>query len=204
MVGQSVHSSPSLPILPPHTFPLLLHVLSVGRTSFRKYSSCSSVVLPELQCGYHLLHHGPSHGCKGNSAPVPGAPPPLLLSLRRSYLCVSLLSPPPLSAWCLLPFLKYAFPEAPPSWLLGSAVPCCGSIGASWNRLCPAQGSPGLSSQRLPLQPLCYQILDTYTQCNFEGQAVLWPLLKCESISLKFPTRRNRNVRWYYQVLTDC
>ena len=51
------------------------------------------------------------------------------------------------------PFLKQAFPEAPPSWLKGSAVSCSGSVGTSWNWLCPAQGSPGLSSQRPPCSP---------------------------------------------------
>lgn len=37
-------------------------------------------------------------------------------------------------------FLTHALPEAPPSWLLSSAVPCSGSIGTScvWHRLAPA------------------------------------------------------------------
>ena len=58
-----------------------------------------------------------------------------------------------LPLWFFLPFLKYIFPEAPPPWLLGSAVPCRGWVGAGCNRLCPARGSPGLSSQRLPCSP---------------------------------------------------
>ncbi|KAK4824459.1 hypothetical protein QYF61_015837 [Mycteria americana] len=44
--------------------------------------------------------------------------------------------------------------QALPSWLRGSAVPCGGAVGAGRDRLCPAWGSPGLSSQRPPCSPL--------------------------------------------------
>jgi len=49
-------------------------------------------------------------------------------------------------------FLEYIATETLPSQLLGSAVPCRRSVGAVWNWLCPAQDTPGLSSQRPPLQ----------------------------------------------------
>lgn len=52
-----------------------------------------------------------------------------------SYSCCSLL----LCLWGILTFLTHLFPEVPESWLLGSAMPCSGSVGAGWNSLCPAQ-----------------------------------------------------------------
>lgn len=41
-------------------------------------------------------------------------------------------------------------------WLVGSAVPCSGAIGSSWDWLCPAWGSPRLCPQRpnRPCTPL--------------------------------------------------
>jgi len=65
-------------------------------------------------------------------------------AISSPLLCVPFSSIP-----CFLHFLKYAFPEAPPSWLRGSAVPSAGLVGAGWNPPCPAQGSPGFS-QRPP------------------------------------------------------
>lgn len=51
-----------------------------------------------------------------------------------------------------LPLLKYTSPKEPPPCLRGSAMSCSGWVGAGWNQLCLAWGSPGLSSQR-SLQP---------------------------------------------------
>lgn len=45
---------------------------------------------------------------------------------------------------CSLCFLTHIFPEMPSSCLRGSAVPCGTFVGANWNRLCQAQGSPSL------------------------------------------------------------
>jgi len=88
------------------------------------------------------------------SSPAPGVPPPLflptlvfkLLFLTFTFLSSSLV-------WHFLPFLKYFFPEAPSSWLWGSAMLCSGPLGAGWNWLCPACGSPGLPSQRPSCSP---------------------------------------------------
>lgn len=61
-------------------------------------------------------------------------------------LCFSLL-PCLSSILAFLPFLKYAFPKLPPSWMRGSAVSCSGSLGG--RQLCLAQVS-GLLPQRPP------------------------------------------------------
>lgn len=89
-----------------------------------------------------------SKGCRGISAPC------LEHLLSSSFLpwclkgCFSHIFSLLLTAMqYVLSFLTHAFPEAPPSCLRGSAVPCGGFVGANWN-----WGSPGLSSQRSPLQ----------------------------------------------------
>lgn len=43
------------------------------------------------------------------------------------------------------PSLNTFLQKCPPPWLRGSALPC--GRPAGWNRLCPARGSPGRSSQ---------------------------------------------------------
>lgn len=91
--------------------------------------------------------------CPGTWSTFPPFPPLLLImpSLPSGLgaLLLTLIPHPPLlgNIW---PFLTQAFPKAPPSWLTGSFVPCGGLIGPGWNGLCPAQGIPDLSSQRLP------------------------------------------------------
>jgi len=68
--------------------------------------------------------------------------------------------------------VTYAFPKAPASWLRVLAVPYGWSFGASWNQLCLAWDSPGLSSQRSLLQPPIVntlpQTLSTYGQHNLD------------------------------------
>jgi len=97
-------------------------------------------------------------------APVPGAPPlspssltlvlPLffLSNVFTLLLCLSDV----FCAWCLLHFLNYVFPEASSSWLQGSAVPCGGSVGVGWKRLCLARGSPWPLLTDTNLQHPCY------------------------------------------------
>ena len=75
---------------------------------------------------------------------------------------------------CLLWHLEHLLPllllwawcpqDMPPSWLSGSSVRCGELVGAGWNWLCPASGSPSLSSHKMPMQAPCYQHLDTSTQ----------------------------------------
>lgn len=52
----------------------------------------------------------------------------------------------------IFPFLKYVFSEAPPAFLMGSAVPWGGSMGTVWKQLYPTWDSPGLPSQTPPCQ----------------------------------------------------
>lgn len=58
------------------------------------------------------------------------------------------LFPPPVPLWHFYFFLNIYFPEVPPSWLLGLALDCSGTVGSSWNPVHPTRSSPGLS---LPL-----------------------------------------------------
>lgn len=85
-----------------------------------------------------------SIGCRRISALAPGALAPHHSSLTLVYAGLSLFSRffPHSSVCSVLPALQYAFPMVPPSWLLGSPVPCSGSFRTSWNGLCLAQGSP--------------------------------------------------------------
>lgn len=118
-----------------------------GPQFLRGTSTCAGRGPPRLQRGC-LLQWGPLQGLQGISA-----------------LCLEHLLSSSFLPWCLqgcfshffsllltarqyvLSFLTRVFPEAPPSCLRGSAVPCGGFVGANWN-----WGSPGLSSQRSPLQ----------------------------------------------------
>jgi len=121
--------------------------------------TCSSVALQRLQFpsgNTWLLQCGVLHRLQGISVLVPGAPPPslsslILLSARLFFLqffqLLSLLHGIFYRIWHMLS-------QRPPSWLRDSAVPCGGSVGAGWNELCLTQGSPSLSSQRLPCSPL--------------------------------------------------
>lgn len=68
------------------------------------------------------------------------APPPTSVS---PLLFLTLISSSFFSVWCCLSFLKYVFPEVPPAWLKGSAVPCHGSVvqlaraSCGWHRAAP-------------------------------------------------------------------
>lgn len=62
----------------------------------------------------------------------------------------SFCSPPPRPVYCFLTFPKYISAEVPSSWLMGSAVPCGGSIlDCVWHR-----AATDLLSQRPPLQSM--------------------------------------------------
>ena len=129
------------------------------------------------QCGY-LLQHGPLHvlqgntcstmvlpetsrGCRGISAPAPGAPSPLLLlSPQGLQCCFSRFFSPhsSLPAWCFI--------------LCQTSLQRCHSSAKGlsralwqiqWSCLCQARGSPSFSSWRLSLQPHHHQNLDVYT-----------------------------------------
>lgn len=126
----------------------------VGSSTGCNVDTCSDMVLHGLQ-GDNLHYHGLSMGCRGVSAPVPGAPlPPPSLTLVFLGLFLTVFSSL-LSLLCgILPFLKCVFPEAPPAWLMSSAVSHGGSIGAGWSLPCPAQGSPWpFLTEALPCSP---------------------------------------------------
>lgn len=77
----------------------------------------------------------PFHVLQGKDI-IPNTPPPLHSSftLVSAALFLTFYSPST-AAQCFLPFLKHAFPDAPPLLLPSSAVPYGGSIVASWDRL---------------------------------------------------------------------
>lgn len=96
-------------------------------------------VFHRLQYGC-LLCCGLSMGCRvmpDSTSPLqglqgfPGAPLSLMWVLAGLFLTVF-----PSLLGSVLPFLTYVFPEAPPSWLRASALPCLGSVGASERSLC--------------------------------------------------------------------
>jgi len=167
----SLHNSSSLPLLPSHTFLLLqrgfvfmgfsflqgISTLSIIRSSPDcSVHICSTVVLHGLQ-GDNLHHHDLLHMLQGNICSgawnissdsfFTDLGVYVVLSLTFSHSSLSELQS------SVLLFLECPFPEAPPFQLLGSAVPCSGVAGASWNHLCLTWGSPGLSSQRLLFRP---------------------------------------------------
>lgn len=102
---------------------------------YGQYTAVSS--LPLLP----LLQNGPSMGCgicSGTSSA--SSSNPVVEPCCFSFFFF----PPLLTVQCLLPFLEYIFPKAPPAWLMGSAVPCSGSPGAG--HVQPG-AAPGLFSQ---------------------------------------------------------
>lgn len=77
----------------------------------------------------------------------------------------------------ILPFLTHFFPEGPPGWLWGSALPCGGVVGAVWSCRGLAWGSSGCSSQGpstapSPLNPLhqhmrhCIKVQCCFSDCG--------------------------------------
>ncbi|XP_014796320.1 PREDICTED: U1 small nuclear ribonucleoprotein C-like isoform X1 [Calidris pugnax] len=120
-----VRASPSLPLPPPHPSP------------------CSSP--------------GPSPGLPGNPCPSgvspgaawsPSSPPPALPSGLAGLFLTRF--PSALAAGQRFALSEPGFPRGARPWLRGSAVPCGGAVGAGWNRLCPARGSPGPAPQGPP------------------------------------------------------
>lgn len=83
------------------------------------------------------------------------------------------------------------------------AVPCAGAAGTGWNRLCPAQSSPGRPSRR-PLQRL-----GVLGQCTVQQEgreySIIWALISlspCLGMSLsplRFPLFCSLSL-WWWQV----
>ena len=128
----------------------------------------SSQSLPAPPCRSFLLTllpapaRGLSRGCRETPAPagsLPGPQGPLCRGSAWSPSCPPAALPSGL-AGLFLPLFPSAlaagqrfalpypgFPRGARPGLRGSAVPCAGAVGAAWNRLCPARGSPGRSPQ---------------------------------------------------------
>lgn len=102
--------------------------------------------------GHLLLRCGLLQGLQGSVCS--GTCYILLLFQLSPQGCFSHIFPHSSLPGSILPFFKYIFLKAPSPWLQGSAMPCGGAIGAGWNGLCPAQSSPGHSSQRSLKLPL--------------------------------------------------
>jgi len=56
------------------------------------------------------------------------------------------------------PILDIFFPEASPSWLRGSVLPCGGSVGAGWNHLCPTWAAPASPHRSDAAAPHCQHL----------------------------------------------
>lgn len=142
---------------------------------------CAVVCPPEaaVPLGEHLLCHG--------------APPPPPTTVLLPLFLIPVLFPPPLFLQHFLPFLKYVSTEAPPPWLLGSAMPCSVSTGAGWNKLCLVQGRPGLSSQR---HPPCSPLL--------QAPGHLYPVQGLPGCCFKIiQKRQNTNLYKWLQIPSD-
>lgn len=102
-----------------------------------------------------LLQPGLSRALQGTSAQSSCSSSAPALPSAFTGLFLTLLFSLPYCSWGVFcSFWTNAFPEAVPSWQRGSAEPCCGCLGAVWNRLWPLPGSSKHSSHRPPLQPL--------------------------------------------------
>jgi len=98
----------------------------------------------------NLLHHGLLHGLQGNLCSSPqSTSSPSFFSHLAAYRAVSHTFLPHSSLLgSILPFLTDVSQKCHHSrWLRGSAVPGCGWVGAIWDWLCLAWGSPGRSSE---------------------------------------------------------
>lgn len=155
------------------TLPLQQHGHSTDHSSFRKYPAAFCWEPPEIAvrisalawfspraAEIYQLHQGVSSSCSETSALASVAPLPTpSLTLASTRWFSSLLSTSTASFATSYP----CFPKGAHKWLRGSAVPCGGFIGADWNQLCPAWGSPDLLRQGPPCSPPHCQLLDTYT-----------------------------------------
>lgn len=166
---QSLYYSSFLLLLLPPTFLLLLepfqglqsfrksllqHGLSMGHNSFRKYPTALAWAPTWAAVWISVLLWSSPHA----------AGKYLLWQLKYFlYLSFSDLdvptavssSFPHFSAFLMfLPFLKYAFTDMPPAWLMGSAVSCGGSIMEPTATVCVQhRADPVLFSQGLPVHP---------------------------------------------------
>ena len=109
-----------------------------GIQSFREYPPALAWSSPRT-AGQCLLRCGLLQGLQENlcfstwSTSSPSSSPTFMSA--RLFLTLFPLTPPSVM-WHFLPFLKYVFPEMPPSWVSGSAVLCGGSVGGGWSLLC--------------------------------------------------------------------
>lgn len=164
---QSVCNGFSSPLLSSHAFPLLWHGFPMGCSPSGKRGP---VRAHHSSFGYiHLLRHGSSRGCSAMPLSISSS---LSLSLSLTLLFppfLPFLFPPPPSTQHLPPFLSYAFTEAPPALLMGSAVAHSASTVELQEPAVPNMGraAPYLFPQRLPRgpsPPLHYQNLATCSQ----------------------------------------
>jgi len=125
----SVHNSSSLPLLPPHTFPLLHRGLIQG------------------------LQGKP---CSGTWSP---SSPPSSLTLVSAGLLLSHSALTAHCLCSVLLFLKYIFPKMPPPWLRGSARPCRGVGWSWLEPSVSGTGQPWpLLTEATPAVPRCQHL----------------------------------------------
>lgn len=138
---------------------LLQHGVSTGCSFLQGTSTCPGMVFHRQQCR-HLLHHGPMRAAGAQSASPWSSPrvardSPLW---HLEYLLPAFFTAPRVcGSACLTfllltltdamhhfpPFLKYTFPDVPPSWLRCSVVSSGVSVGPIWKWLEPAMSSTG-------------------------------------------------------------
>lgn len=134
MMDSAGFSTASCFLLFSRASPSFLHVSSAlawayaQATVFSWYTS-SSMGPPwaSVPLGVYLLHHG-------------SPPPPWILVFPLSF-------PSPQH---FVPLLKHIFLEVSPSWLVGSAVPCGGSVAEPSGTNSPAQDNPSISPLTAP------------------------------------------------------
>lgn len=135
--------------------------LPLPTSPFFFFSLCSCVGSPQaaVPSGMYLFFHG--------------APP---LTLVLALLFLTLLFLPPFSPQHFLTFLKYVFPEAPYTWLMGSALASSGSVAElTGTGSVQHRAVPDLFPQKPLLQPPNYQNLVIYTPSETKGSNVsLW------------------------------
>lgn len=134
----TVHNRLSLLLIPSHTFPIPLSVISTGCSSFRAYPPVLTWNTPQVAMWY-LLQRGPLHRLQGNTSSTDVLEHLFHVLLWPWFLQFFVLTDFSSLLWeCFFTLLlKQLLPDASPVLPFGSDVP---GVGTGWGHQCLVKG----------------------------------------------------------------